>query len=179
MDPSKFVDKESKRLASNSNIEEPPFLVPKRTFTTEFYVGLFSIVSLLAAGWLAVGLGGIELFSSNSYVLYAEFDNISGLQSGASVEIGGVPIGQVTDISLKDPEALITMKIQNSVKIQDDDIAAVRTKGIIGDRYIKISRGSSEQFIEPSGLMIETESVVDIEDIIGKLVHTFTSKEES
>jgi phospholipid/cholesterol/gamma-HCH transport system substrate-binding protein len=176
MDQSKFANQ---TVGGDSGVQKTTYLVPKRKFTTEFYVGLFSIISLAAAAWLAVGLGGIELFSSNFYVLKAEFDNISGLQSGASVEIAGVPIGQVTQITLKDPEALVTMKIQRNVKIQDDDIASVRTKGIIGDRYIKISRGSSEQFLESNGTIIETESVVDIEDIIGKLVHSFTGKEES
>ena len=128
---------------------------------------------------MAVGLGGIEIFNSSSYYLKAEFDNISGLKVGASVEIAGVPIGQVVGISLKDPQAVVTMKVGNSIKIQDDDIAAIRTKGIIGDRYIKISRGASEGFLEPGDTMIETESVVDIEDIIGKLVHSLSGSEET
>ena len=148
--------------------------IPKRTFTVEFAVGFFTLISLVASAWLAVGLGGIELFGSDKYTILAEFDNVSGLKGGASVEIGGVPIGEVAAITLKDPQAIVVMKINPKVKIQDDDIAAIRTKGIIGDRYVKISRGASEIFLEPGDTIIDTESVVDIEDIIGKLIHNFT-----
>lgn len=154
--------------------------VPKRTFTVEFLVGLFSLAGVSAAGYLAVGLAGLELGNSGTYTINAEFDNISGLKYGASVEIAGVPIGEVTAISLKDPVAIVTLKINNDIQIKDDDIASIRTKGIIGDRYVKISRGSSSTYIKPGSTMTETESVIDIEDVIGKVVHSLSGdKDES
>jgi phospholipid/cholesterol/gamma-HCH transport system substrate-binding protein len=165
-------------MTQTENLKKSEFVIPKRSLTTEFYVGLFSVVCLIAAGWLAVGLGGIDIISSNYYLLNAEFDNVSGLKKGASVEIAGVPIGEVKDITLKDPEAIVHLKIKKNIKIQDDDIASIRTKGIIGDRYVKISRGASEMYLEPGSTVIETESVVDIEDIIGKLVHSFTGEDK-
>ena len=131
-----------------------------------------------AAAYLAVGLAGLELNSKDTYLIYAEFDNISGLKYGASVEIAGVPIGEVSDIVLKDPVAKVTLKLTRSVKLKDDDIASIRTKGIIGDRYVKISRGGSNKYIEEGGTMIETESVIDIEDVIGKVVHSLTGDKE-
>lgn len=151
---------------------------PKRSLGTEFFVGLFTLLGLGCAGWLAIGLGGIALFRSNTYILYADFDNISGLKPGASVEIAGVPVGHVADIQLKDPSARVRLELQNSVKIKDDDVASIRTKGIIGDRYIKISRGASEDYIPEEGTIMETESVVDIEDLIGKFVHSMGNDEE-
>ena len=154
------------------------FAIPKRGLTTEFFVGLFTLFSVACIGWLAVGLGGIQLFKSDTYDVYAEFDNISGLKTGASVEIAGVPIGSVHSIDLKDPVAKVTLRVNNSVKLKDDDIASIRTKGIIGDRYVKISRGGSEDYVPVGGTITETESVVDIEDIIGKLVHNFTDGKE-
>ena len=153
--------------------------VPKRTFTVEFLVGLFTIVGVGAAAYLAVGLAGLEIGTGDKYMIRAEFDNISGLKYGASVEIAGVPIGEVTDIKLKDPAALVTLKINRSVKIRDDDIASIRTKGIIGDRYIRISRGSSEKMIGEGGTIVETESVVDIEDVIGKIVHSLSGDKDT
>lgn len=162
MDPSK----------SNKTPSSPELAVPKRTFSLEFMVGLFTLIGVAAAGYLAVGLAGLEVGPSDKYDIYAEFDNISGLKYGASVEIAGVPIGEVSAISLKDPAARVTLKISNQFKIRDDDIASIRTKGIIGDRYVKISRGSSPKFIEPGQTITETESVVDIEDVIGKVVHS-------
>lgn len=146
--------------------------VPKRSFSLEFFVGLFTATGVAAAAYLAVGLAGLELSSKDTYLVYAEFDNISGLKYGASVEIAGVPIGVVSDISLKDPVARVTLKLNRSIKLKDDDIASIRTKGIIGDRYVKVSRGASTDYIPEGGTMTETESVIDIEDVIGKVVHS-------
>ncbi len=158
---------------SNESNEPKTITLPPRSFSMEFFVGLFTMAGVAAAGHLAIGLGGLEFGDGNRYNVYAEFDNISGLKKGASVEIAGVPVGDVSDIKLKDPAAIVTLHLDKNIQIRDDDIASIRTKGIIGDRYVKISRGASETFVAPQGTMVQTESVVDIEDIIGKLVHSF------
>ena len=152
--------------------------LPRRKFSLEFFVGLFTMGGLACVGYLAVGLGGVELWDTGKYDIIAEFDNISGLKYGASVEVAGVPVGEVADIQLKDPAAHVTLRLNEDFKVRDDDIASIRTKGIIGDRYVKISRGSSDTFIPPGGRMSETESVVDIEDIIGKIVHSLGGDKE-
>lgn len=170
---------QSKSNNTKATDSEALIELPARKLTTEFFVGLFTLLGLAAIAYQAVGLGGFEVGANDKYEIFAEFDNVSGLKKGASVEIAGVKIGEVTKIALQDPEAIITLKIDRNVKILDDDIASIRTKGIIGDRYVKISRGASDLHIEEGGLMTETESVVDIEDIIGKLVHNFSSDDES
>ncbi len=144
---------------------------PARSFTVEFFVGLFTALTLAAAAYLAVGLGDFKFTDTNRYTLFAQFDNVAGLKYGAPVEIAGVPVGEVIRITLKDSVAIVTMRINKSVRIRTDDIPAVRTKGIIGDRYIRISRGASPDYIPEEGTIFDTESVVDIEDIIGKIVH--------
>lgn len=158
--------------------EHAAIALPKKQFTVEFLVGLFTMIGVACAGYLSVGLGGLELIDSGRYEVYAEFDNISGLKNGASVEIAGVPIGQVAKISLKDPMAIVTLELDPAIKLRDDDIASIRTKGIIGDRYVKISRGGSDNYISEKGTVTETESVVDIEDIIGKIVHSLSGDED-
>jgi len=170
MDQSKSNNKKDDAVTTN--------FVPRRKFTVEFIVGIFSLVSLAALAYLSVNLGGLDFNSSNKYHLNAEFNDVLGLQSGASVEIAGVQIGEVMDIVLDDSQAIVQMKINKAVQIQDDDIALIRTKGIIGDRYIKISRGASENYLEPGDSLFETEDVVDIEDIIGKIVHNFTGDKD-
>ncbi len=168
-----MVQSESKESKVEQSIE-----MPRRTFTIEFFVGLFALVAFAAAGYLAVGLGGLEVNSGQLYNIKAEFDNISGLKNGAPVEIAGVKVGEVSSLIFQDPVALVEMKIRRDVRIQDDDIASIRTKGIIGDRYVKISRGSSAQFIPENGMMTETESAVDIEDIIGKFIHNMEGNKD-
>lgn len=152
--------------------------LPKRSFSLEFWVGLFFMAAVAAGGYLAVGLGSVRLFQSDRYEIVAEFDNISGLKGGASVEIAGVPVGEVTAITLDDSFARVTLSIDNHIRIRDDDIASIRTKGIIGDRYVKISRGASDLHVQPGGKMPETESVVDFEDIIGKIIHNLSGDKD-
>jgi phospholipid/cholesterol/gamma-HCH transport system substrate-binding protein len=161
-------------VQSESNKQTIQIKPPPRRFTIELLVGLFTLVGVFCAGLLAIGLGGEALFTGSRTEIYAEFDNISGLEKGASVEIGGVPIGEVTEIRLQDPKAIVTLLLHEGVSIRDDDIALIRTKGIIGDRYVKISRGASDIFLKPGDTIKDTESVVDIEDLIGKIVHNFT-----
>lgn len=178
MDQSKSSDlkvTENKNSDQKKNVAD---LIPKRTFSLELAVGVFTIIGVATLGYLAVGLGDLRLFSGSEYEVFAEFDNISGLKPGATVEVGGVQVGTVTKLELKDPMAKISMMIQKSFQIKDDDIASIRTKGIIGDRYVKISRGASDTYIKEGGTVTDTESVVDIEDVIGKLVHSLTSDKD-
>ena len=171
---SKQDNKDDNKKGEQKSFPPPP----QRVWTTEFFVGLFAICGVLAVGYLSIGLGGLELDSSDKYELLAEFDNISGLQSGAPVEIAGVPIGEVASVSLADPAALVKLKVFNSIKIKDDDIASIRTKGIIGDKFIQISRGGSDIYLEPGETIMETESVMDLESLIGKFVHSMDSDDE-
>lgn len=160
---------------SKSNEREKSAVqLPRRPVTMEFMVGIFTMMCLAAAGYLAIGLGELQLIGSDRYEIFAEFDNISGLKTGASVEIAGVQVGEVKQLQLNDPMAVITLRLDKRVKIRDDDIVSIRTKGIIGDRYVKISRGASDDYIPPGGKITETESVVDMEDIISKIVHNLT-----
>lgn len=163
-------------MAQSASSEVVP--LPKRRLTLEFVVGIFTILSVLAAGYLAVGLGGLDLSGKGRYSLYAEFDNVSGLKYGASVELAGVKVGDVSNIELKDSLAVLTLRINDGFEIYDDDILAIRTKGIIGDRFVKISRGGAGEVVPANETVIETESVVDFEDIIGKIVHSLSSDDD-
>ena len=156
----------------SDNKSETEFVAPKKSLTTEFYVGIFALAGVLAFGYLAINIGGVSVLNSGSYTVSAEFDNISGLTIGAPVEIAGVAIGKVSAIELQDTTAVIQLEINKGHQLRDDDIASIRTKGIIGDKYLRITPGSSEELIENQGKLFDTESVVDMEDIIGKLIHS-------
>lgn len=153
--------------------------MPKRTLTVEFWVGAFTMVGMAAISYLAVGLGDFQIFGPRRYAVQAEFDNIAGLKTGASVEIAGVQVGEVSMIQLADPSALVTLNLYEGVRLKGDDIAAIRTKGIIGDRYVKISRGNSKEIVPEGGKITETESAVDIEDLIGKFMHSMGNDEST
>ncbi len=143
--------------------------------TIETAVGIFIIVGLLCLAYISVKLGDVELFGTKQYAVKARFTNISGLKEGSEVEIAGVTVGKVAKINLDSDLAVVELLINPDVKIQDDSIASIRTQGIIGDKYVKISPGGSEEYIKPNGLLSETESTVDIEELISKYI--FEKKE--
>ncbi len=135
----------------------------------ETSVGLFLVIGLLSFVLLALQLGDIPLLRSGStYIIKAEFDNVSGLQSGARVQIAGVSVGDVADIYLQDDYAVVEMRLQQGIDVPVDSIASVRTQGIIGDKYIQISLGGDDEFLKPGGVLTDTESSVDIESLISK-----------
>jgi phospholipid/cholesterol/gamma-HCH transport system substrate-binding protein len=142
----------------------------KRSIETA--VGLFVIIGLVCVGYLTIKLGKMELIGDNTYPLIARFGSVSGLKPGAQVELAGVQIGQVASIELDRSEqmALVTLKIQKDVTLSDDVIASISTAGLIGDKYIKLSPGGSDRTLKPGETITETESAVDIEQLISKYV---------
>ncbi len=153
------------------SVAEVEHRLKRKSLTTEFYVGLFALLGLLAFAYLAINIAGMKLLATNLYELTAEFDDVSGLEAGAPVEIAGVQIGEVWKIVLDSTTAKVSFRIFNDVELREDDIATIRTKGIIGDKYVKIVPGGSDEVIAKGGELTETESAVDFEDIIGKIVH--------
>jgi phospholipid/cholesterol/gamma-HCH transport system substrate-binding protein len=62
------------------------------------------------------------------------------------------------------------LRVEDGVKLQDDVIASVRSRGLIGDKFVLLTPGASDKIIPPGGKIRETESPPDITDLIGKLV---------
>jgi phospholipid/cholesterol/gamma-HCH transport system substrate-binding protein len=143
--------------------------------TTQFLVGLFALAGLAALAFLSFRLGKLELLSPASYVIYAGFDNVSGLKSGDNIEIAGVSVGKVLSISLEHERAKVAMRIDQGVRIDEESIAAVRTRGIIGDKYLAISPGPSDKFLSNGGMLRQTESAFVLEDVIGQLINNMGS----
>ena len=137
----------------------------------ETLVGVFVLAGMASLAYLAISLGGLEIFQGNNYRVMALFGSASGLTSGDSIEIAGVEIGKVGRISLSDDDqARVEMKIRGGVKLTEDVIASVRTKGLIGDRYIKLEQGGSERYIKAGGRIRETTPPLDIEELIGQFI---------
>ena len=124
-------------------------------------VGLFVLLGVLALGYLSVKLGRVSFLGGGGYVVFAEFPSVGGLKPGSTVEIAGVEVGRVESIGLKNYEALVTLRIDSGVKLQEDSIASIKTKGLIGERYLRISPGGSDKIIEPGGRIREVEAPVD------------------
>ena len=142
-----------------------------KKYSLEFSVGVFVLVGLACLGYLTIKLGKLEIFGSDSYTLSARFTSATGLKTGSNVEIAGVQVGRVTRIGLDDNYmARVTMQIRRGIRLSDDSIAAIKTSGLIGDRYISISIGGSSHFLADGSEIEETQSAIDIEELISKFV---------
>lgn len=141
-----------------------------RRFGLEFIVGVFMIIGILCLGYLSVKLGRMEVLGGEGYEIEAFFSNCGGLKSGSSVWIAGVEVGRVKSIELKDYEARVVMVLPKWVAIQEDAIASIKTKGLIGEKYVEITPGGSDVIIEPGGTIMDTQPAVDIEELISKYV---------
>jgi phospholipid/cholesterol/gamma-HCH transport system substrate-binding protein len=146
---------------------------------TDVVVGLFVLAGLICLGYLAIRLGKLELFGNPGYVVFGDFVSVAGLKLGDPVEIAGVRIGKVEAIRLADDRARLTLRLNEDVKLQDDVIASVRARGLIGDKFVLVTPGASDKIIPPGGRIRETDSPPDIPDLIGKIVGgDLTSKSE-
>ena len=141
-----------------------------KKINVETGVGIFLIAGLLCLGYLSIKLGDLNLFGTEQYSVKAKFANVSGLKEGAVVEIAGVSVGKVAKIQLNDYEALVDMLINPGVKLQEDSIASIRTQGIIGDKYVKVKIGGSDEFIGDGEEIFETESAIELEELVSKYI---------
>jgi phospholipid/cholesterol/gamma-HCH transport system substrate-binding protein len=146
---------------------------------TDIMVGIFVLIGAICLGYLAIRLGKVELFGATGYIVYADFSSVAGLKLGDPAEIAGVRVGKVESLGLVEDRARVALRLDPQVKLQDDVIASVRARGLIGDKFVLITPGASDKIIPPEGRIRETESPQDITDLIGKFVGgDLTSKKE-
>lgn len=141
-----------------------------KKFDLELAVGLFIIAGIVCLGYLSIKLGKMEIVGQKGYEIYGVFSNVGGLKVGSSVEIAGVNVGRVKSIALESYQANVVLNLPKGLKIQEDAIVSVKTKGLIGEKYIEIAPGGSEKIIKPGGRIRETQPAVDMEELISKFV---------
>jgi phospholipid/cholesterol/gamma-HCH transport system substrate-binding protein len=141
-----------------------------KRFDLELMVGLFIIAGIVCLGYLSIKLGKMEIVGEKGYEVYAIFSNIGGLKTGSSIEIAGVDVGRVRSITLDNYQARVILNLPPNIKIQEDAIASIKTRGLIGEKYIEITPGGSEKIIRPGGRIRETQPAVDLEELISKFI---------
>jgi phospholipid/cholesterol/gamma-HCH transport system substrate-binding protein len=135
------------------------------------YIAAGGRIARTEAGSMELPFGAVEVGGGKHYQVKAVFTHLGGLRVGASVEIAGVPVGRVREVGLNDLyNAEVTMDIREDVKLSADTFASIRTKGLIGGKYILLEPGGDEETLKNGGTIEDTEPAVDIESIISKLV---------
>lgn len=137
----------------------------------ELVVGIFVLVGIACLAYLSIKLGKLELIGGDVYEVEAQFNTASGLKAGASIEIAGVEVGRVKDIILKDDRAAVLLAVNKSVKLYSDTIASIKTRGIIGEKFMALSPGGGGDPLKPGDTIRDTESGLDLEELVSQYVH--------
>lgn len=144
----------------------------------EMWVGVFvtlGIAALVFLSFQVAGAKGGSMDPSQSYVIYADFDDIGGLKVKAPVKASGVVVGRVSSIGLE-PEnyrARVTMQIANGFKFSEDTTAQILTSGILGEQYVGLLQGGAMEDIQDGGQITNTVSAMVLENLIGKFMTGF------
>jgi len=148
--------------------------------TMEIMVGAFMAAGFIALFFLAMQVSNLSnLSGDDGYRITARFDNIGGLKVRSPVSMAGVRIGRVTSISFDNTtyEAIVTMLVDsNHNTIPDDTFAKIYTAGLLGEQYIGLDPGGSEEFLSEGGKISLTQSALVLEEIIGQFL--FSKAEE-
>lgn len=145
----------------------------------EFLVGLFVLLGLAAIAYLTVKLGAGSMIGGDSYMLEARFTSVSGLNVGSNVVVAGVPVGRVEAIRVEPSEytAIVTLKVMAGLNLPTDSMASIKTTGLIGDKYVSLSPGAEDSYLEAGARITMTEAAVDLESLIGKMAFGSVSEE--
>lgn len=149
-----------------------------KKLNVQLVTGFFVMLGIAAFTYQAVTIGGASFTQQDGYTLTARFDNISGLRVGGIIEAAGVRVGTVSGIEF-DPDnyqAIVSLRINEGVPVQEDAIAAVRTQGIIGEKYIKLTAGGFPELLGDGDMITETESTVSLEELVSKYIFSGSSE---
>jgi phospholipid/cholesterol/gamma-HCH transport system substrate-binding protein len=137
----------------------------------ELVVGVFVVVGIACLSYLSIKLGKLEVIGGDFYEVQAQFTSASGLKTGATIEIAGVEVGRVKDIALSQDRAIVKLAVGNGIQLYTDTIASIKTRGIIGEKYMALSPGGGGDPLKPGETIRDTESGVDLEELVSQYVH--------
>lgn len=142
--------------------------------TQDTLVGLFVACGIAALFYMALQISNLGTYTSNdSYTVIARFQNSGGLKVKSPVSVAGVRIGRVSSISLDraSHESVVEMRIESKYdNIPSDSGASIYTAGLLGEQYISIDPGSSEEFLKDKSTLDITSSAIVLEEMIGKFM---------
>ena len=152
-----------------------------KKYSIETVVGIFVIAGLLCVAYMTVKLGKVSLLGDEYYSLYARFATVSGLRVGNLIEIGGIEVGRVERLNIdqENQMSVVELKIRKDIKVYDDASASIRTAGLIGDKFVKIEAGGAGELLKPGGIIAETTSPMDLDELIGKYAFGDVKKDDT
>ena len=149
---------------------------------TDFWVGLFVLLGIVALVFLALRAGNLSSFSfAPTYQVQAQFDNLGGLKVRAPVKSSGVVVGRVSNIQFDNQtfRAVATLDIDQQFSFPKDSSASILTSGLLGEQYIGLTPGGDEANLEQGNEITYTQSALVLEELISKLLYSFANKDDA
>ena len=131
-----------------------------------------AVVLAVAAFFLAFAYSTADIGTVDGYEITARFDRADGVGPGTEVRMSGVKVGAVTAMSL-DPEnylALVRMTVRPDLRIPDDTAISVASDGLLGDSFLNLSPGGSDDMLAAGGEIEATQGSVDLISLLGRAV---------
>jgi len=133
----------------------------------EAKVGIFVVIGIIMLAYMSMQVGGLSFKRAKGYEIKVYFDSAAGLAEDVPVEIAGVEIGRVGKISLENGKALVFLKINRDVVLTKDVKAIIRTKGILGDKYVELIMGSpSAPLLKHGDRVVKTIPTTDMDALM-------------
>ncbi len=141
-------------------------------------VGLFVASGIAALFYMAMQISNLGFAQDETYTMTANFDNSGGLKVKSAVSLAGVAIGRVSKISIdtENYESIVEMQIESQYQLPDDTTASIFTAGLLGEQYIHLEPGGSEEYIAENGAIDITQSAIVLEDVIGQFLIKMAEK---
>ena len=138
-----------------------------------------AVVLVVAALFIVFAYSKAEVGKVEGYEIVAKFDRIDGILAGSDVRMSGIKIGTVTSSAL-DPQtyfAKVAMNIRSDIKIPDDTSIAVSSDGLLGDKFLALSPGGSDDMLPAGGEITTTQGSIDLMGLVGQMIFSQTNKD--
>ena len=153
----------------------------KQSKTVEIAVGLFVAAGMAALFVLAMKVSNLSTSTSGeSYTIEAAFENIGGLKVRSPVTVSGVRVGRVDNITydFETFEAVVQLRIGNAYdSFPEDTTASIFTAGLLGEQYVALEPGGSEDNLKPGDRIQLTQSALVLEQMIGQFLYNTAASE--
>jgi len=145
----------------------------------DIWVGLFVLIGATAVLFLALKSANLLALNFDAtYLVTAKFDNIGGLKTGAAVKSAGVVVGRVQSITFDDKsyQARATLALQSKYVFPKDSSLKILTSGLLGEQYIGLEPGGSEQNLASGHAIQSTQSAIVLENLISQFLFSRASE---
>jgi len=116
---------------------------------------------------------------AGTYLLSARFNTVDGLIPGATVRLAGMDVGKVVSMELeKNFAVVVTLGINDNVRLPDDSSAAIQSNSLVGTKYIELAPGGSDDMLTENGEIVYTEDAVNVLNLADKALAMAKSKKK-